>query len=102
MGKPASAKDSSTAGKKPVKKMAATTKTPAAAAKKTVKVPAKKKPAAVATPPPPSYDDISLRAYFISEKRMQLGLPGDSAQDWVEAERQLVAESFAKKPKKKA
>jgi Protein of unknown function (DUF2934) len=33
-----------------------------------------------------------LRAYFISEKRRNEGLPGDDQQDWLEAERQLKAE----------
>jgi hypothetical protein len=37
-------------------------------------------------------EDIALRAYFIAEKRQQLGLPGDSMSDWVEAERQLLGE----------
>ena len=37
-------------------------------------------------------DDIALRAYFIAEKRQQLGLPGDSLGDWIEAERQLLGE----------
>ncbi len=40
-----------------------------------------------------SNDDIALRAYFISEKRRAKGLPGDEAHDWIEAERQLRAES---------
>lgn len=35
---------------------------------------------------------IALRAYFIAEKREQAGIPGDSLSDWLEAERQLVAE----------
>ena len=43
-------------------------------------------------------DDVALRAYFIAEKRRQHGLPGDEAHDWLEAERQLLAES--KSPKK--
>jgi hypothetical protein len=42
--------------------------------------------------------DIALRAYFISEKRRAHGLSGNEHQDWVEAERQLAAES--KRPKK--
>jgi hypothetical protein len=50
------------------------------AKKKTVKQPAIKT------------EDIALRAYFIAEKRQQLGLPGDSLGDWVEAERQLLGE----------
>ena len=37
-------------------------------------------------------DDIALRAYFIAERRQQLGLPGDSLGDWIEAERQLLGE----------
>ncbi len=45
--------------------------------------------------PPISQEDIALRAYFISEKRRQTGTPGDSAQDWLEAERQLHAERGA-------
>ena len=40
-----------------------------------------------------SSEDIALRAYYIGEKRQKLGLPGDSAQDWLEAERQLSAEA---------
>ena len=43
----------------------------------------------------PSYSDeaIALRAYFIAERRQAAGLPGDSHQDWIEAERQLAAEA---------
>ena len=37
-------------------------------------------------------EDIALRAYFIAEKREQLGLPGDSLGDWIEAERQLLGD----------
>ena len=43
-----------------------------------------------------SMEDIALRAYYLGETRLKLGLPGDSAQDWIEAERQLVAEAQAK------
>ena len=43
-------------------------------------------------------EDVALRAYFISEKRHAHGLPGDEHHDWLEAERQLLAESL--KPKK--
>jgi outer membrane biosynthesis protein TonB len=38
-------------------------------------------------------DDIRLRAYFIAERRMQLSIPGSEAEDWLEAKRQLEAES---------
>jgi hypothetical protein len=44
-----------------------------------------------------SADDISLRAYFIAERRQAMGWPGDSTSDWVEAERQLKAEAKRKK-----
>ena len=73
-----------------------TTKKTATAA--SAKKPAAKKPAApkkAATKY--TEDDVALRAYFISEKRQHLGLPGDSHADWVEAERQLAEESRAKK-----
>jgi hypothetical protein len=40
-----------------------------------------------------SDDEIRLRAYFIAERRMREGLPGDSGHDWLEARRQLVAEA---------
>lgn len=65
---------------------------PAKAAPK--KKPAKKKPA------PYSTEDIALRAYFISEKRHQRGLHGDSHSDWIQAERQLRAEHRKKAAKK--
>ena len=46
----------------------------------------------------PAREDIALRAYFISERRRSLGLPGDEHQDWIEAERQLMAERGAVAP----
>ena len=51
--------------------------------------PVKKKAAKPAAIRP---EDIAFRAYLIGEKRQQLGLPGDSLSDWVEAERQLLGE----------
>jgi hypothetical protein len=38
-------------------------------------------------------EDIGLRAYFIAEKRQQTGQWGTPEGDWLEAERQLRAES---------
>src|SRR5262249_49275392 len=38
-------------------------------------------------------DDIRIRAYFISEHRTREGIPGSSADDWLEARRQLQAEA---------
>jgi len=41
-------------------------------------------------------EEISLRAYFIAERRKNHGLPGDETADWVEAERQLLIEAARK------
>ncbi len=41
-------------------------------------------------------EEISLRAYYLAEERQQHGLPGDSAQDWLTAERQLREEHHAR------
>jgi len=41
----------------------------------------------------PSEDAIRLRAYFISERRRRFALPGNAESDWLEAKRQLLAES---------
>ncbi|MGH8093815.1 MAG: DUF2934 domain-containing protein [Chthoniobacterales bacterium] len=38
-------------------------------------------------------EEIRTRAYFISERRMREGIPGNSADDWLEARRQLQAEA---------
>jgi hypothetical protein len=37
----------------------------------------------------PSIEQIQLRAYFISERRMRLGIAGNSTSDWIQAEREL-------------
>jgi hypothetical protein len=41
---------------------------------------------------PPTFEQVQVRAYFISERRRKLGLPGDEGHDWVAAERELLAE----------
>jgi hypothetical protein len=71
---------------------ARTAKKPAAAKKTAPATAAQKQPAF-------TNEDVALRAYFISEKRLRLGLPGDAHSDWIEAERQLQSESRAAKPK---
>ena len=43
-------------------------------------------------------EDIALRAYFVAEHRQRHGLPGDEQGDWLEAERQLLAENGGAKP----
>jgi len=74
------------------------TKVPAAVRPKPVSKPAKK--AAVSkknSAPALSSGEVAQRAYYISEKRIRLGIPGDSTQDWLEAERQLISELKSKK-----
>jgi Protein of unknown function (DUF2934) len=66
----------------PKKRKAATSKLAAAG---------KNQPSAMSAEP--SDDDIRLRAYFIAERRLRLSLPGDSANDWIEARRQLIEEA---------
>lgn len=44
---------------------------------------------------------IAVRAYFISERRRQLGWDGDEVTDWTTAEQQLQAEIFKKPVGKK-
>ena len=49
-------------------------------------------PKPVTADPVISNDDVSLRAYFISERRQKMGWPGNSSSDWSEAESHLLAE----------
>jgi hypothetical protein len=44
------------------------------------------------TPLSPSFEQVQLRAYFISERRRKLGLPGDESHDWLTAEQELRQE----------
>jgi len=39
-----------------------------------------------------SNEQVALRAYFIGERRRNLGIPGDETSDWVEAEREISEE----------
>jgi len=52
------------------------------------------------TEPVIPHEQIAMRAYFIAERRHQMGWHGDSHTDWADAEAQLKAESL-KKPLKK-
>lgn len=58
-------------------------------------------PKAPVSEPVIPHDDIALRAYFISERRQQMGWPGDSASDWADAVSQLRAEALEKPLKKR-
>jgi hypothetical protein len=86
--KAATAAPKSRAGTKPKPAARAAAAEPLAKAAKTPKAKAVKLPA-------PSQDEIALRAYFISEKRQQLGLPGDPISDWVQAETELLGKLHA-------
>jgi len=72
-------------------------------AKASTKLPASftMEPKTPAVEPVIHHDDIALRAYFISERREQMGWPGDSATDWADAEAQLRAEALEKPLKKR-
>ncbi len=58
------------------------------------KTPAATSPAGAS--PAITQEAISLRAYFIAERRKAMGWAGDSASDWLEAERQVKAEAAGK------
>jgi hypothetical protein len=58
-------------------------------------------PATATVTPAPSHDDIALRAYFIAERRRQMGWHGDAHGDWAEAEAQLRAEAMEEPLKKR-
>jgi hypothetical protein len=76
----------------PKRKVVARTKSTETAVRAT-----KPKPEAKATEKPASpvvsTDLVALRAYFISEKRIADGIEGDALTDWLEAERQILAEN---------
>lgn len=83
---------------------------PLAAPEKPVAAPARRQPAKAQTARGPakakaaapySNDDISLRAYFIAEKRRHAGIHAEPHHDWLEAERQLRQEHGLDGKKKK-
>jgi hypothetical protein len=69
---------------------------PAKAPKKAVVAKAVKAPKPAPIEIVLTVEEISLRAYYIAERRQAMGWPGDSAHDWIEAERQLKAEAKRK------
>lgn len=98
-------KDKKSAGKKAADKVKKNTPVPPEAVVETGPEPVKPKkakaPAKAAESPKKtpvfSSEEIALRAYFIAERREKMGWPGDSTGDWVEAEKQLLAEAKKKK-----
>jgi hypothetical protein len=73
---------------------------PAAAKKKAKKKPKLTEPKETEQSrgyPKPTFDQIRLRAYFISEQRRSAGIAGDEHEDWLRAERELRSELLAEK-----
>jgi len=74
----------------------AESKTPAAAEPKKVRRSTKaataKSRAQATAMVKPTFEQIQLRAYFISERRRKQGMVGDEHQDWVTAENELRTE----------
>jgi hypothetical protein len=60
--------------------------------KKKGKITATKKPKQQKDQPAPTFEQVQLRAYFISEQRRGFGLPGNEHSDWVRAEKELGEE----------
>jgi hypothetical protein len=81
------------AGKKATRRKSISPKRPASSPRKKLSVEASKTKESRPRPPlDPSDEEIRMRAYFISERRHRLGLPGDSNSDWLDAKRQLLSE----------
>ena len=81
------AADAAAPMEKGLRRASARTKKPPA--KKGVKRPKTKAPIT----PLPTDEEIRIRAYFISERRHRLALPGNATSDWEEARRQLLSEA---------
>jgi len=93
---PAAATEPSPVAKKAVKKVAAKKAAPKAAAPKEVNPKAAAAPkeaapkAAAKVSVRPSPDELARAAYLNYRRRAEQGLPGDSHQDWLEAERHFT------------
>lgn len=66
--------------------------------KSPVKSKRSRKPSAAKTvsapkPTSPSDEQISIRAYFLAQKRAEQAIAGDHNSDWLEAKRQLLEEA---------
>ena len=68
-------------------------RTPARTKKAPAKKGVKRSKTKAPTAPLPTEEEIRIRAYFISERRHRLALPGDATSDWEEARRQLLSEA---------
>ena len=74
------------------KKTSSKTAAKKTAAKKSSKKPPRGKSAPAKRSAEPSDEEIRIRAYFIAERRLQLSLDGDPANDWIQARQELIAE----------
>ena len=92
----------STAGAAPASSSAEPTPEAAPAAVETVILEQSPKPATLTAQPSSegerhpfedlTFEQIQLRAYFISERRRNAGLPGDDQTDWLQAREELINE----------
>jgi len=102
------AKASKTAAKKPATKKSPVPKAPAETKKKKAAKATSSKVASLSLSakkplkvPVIPHEEISLRAYFIAERRHKMGWPGDSTTDWDDAVKQLQAEALERPLKKR-
>lgn len=75
-----------------VRKTARKSATRKGAAKKSSGTKAKRNANAPSERRQPTDEEIRMRAYFIAERRVQMGVAGSEHDDWLEARRQLEAE----------
>jgi hypothetical protein len=87
-----SASNGSKIDKKSAARRSTSAKKSAAAGKKKPSAKAKAKSSKPVPTIEPSDEEIRIRAYFVSERRQRLALPGDANTDWLEAKRQLLSE----------
>ena len=88
---PAAATEPSAAAKKTVKKVAAKKAAPKEVAPKAAAAPKEVAPKVAAkVSAKPSPDELARAAYLNYRRRAEQGLPGDSHQDWLEAERHFT------------
>jgi len=64
---------------------------------KKTKLARKKKPERREIGPTPTFEQVQVRAYFISQHRRNVGVAGDEHSDWIRAEKELRDELLAEK-----
>ena len=105
---PATKKSAAPKSPKAVKPVKSTVKSASPVKKRATKAKTSKATASISLDPKPtikepvlSHDEISLRAYFIGERRQKLHWPGNPTTDWTDAVKQLRAEALEKPLKKR-